>query len=122
MAAIVTDTGRSRGSRYAVRSRFDRKMIDYVLVDDAGKVRLLVELDDRTHDAARDAARDAMTARAGYVTLRVNGVVARDAYLLKGAINGALGIEPVWMPPTFNPAGAPRAPRGRSARPNSPRA
>ncbi len=121
MGALITHTPWSGiRSLYAVRSRFDRKIVDFVLVDDAGKVRLLVELDDRTHDVAKDAARDAMTARAGYRTLRVNGVVARDPYLLKAAVDGALGLEPVWSPPVFNPVGEPRAPRGRSARPSSP--
>lgn len=122
MAAIVTHADWLMRAPYAVRSRFDRKMIDFLLVDDDGKVRLIVELDDRTHDVTKDAARDAITARAGHSTLRVIGVTARDPYLLKAAIDGALGIATAWTPPGFNPANVPRARRGRSAPPNSPRA
>lgn len=115
MAAIVTHADWLMRAPYAVRSRFDRKMIDFVLVDDDGKVRLIVELDDRTHDAGKDAARDAITARAGHATLRVIGVTARDPHLLKSAVDGALGIATAWTPPVFNPAGGRRAPRDKSA-------
>ena len=86
------------------RNRFDRKIVDFVLLDDAGCVRLLIELDDRMHDAGRDAERDAMTAQAGYRTLRINGVAARDLHMLTAAVDDALGCAPRWSPPEFSPA------------------
>lgn len=60
------------GSRdyLSIRARFSQKVVDYVVLDDALEVVVLVELDDRTHRAGKDAVRDAMTAAAGYVTLR----------------------------------------------------
>ncbi|MGE0801446.1 MAG: DUF2726 domain-containing protein [Lautropia sp.] len=54
----------------SIRARFAQKVVDFVLLDGAFEVVALVELDDRTHRTERDAARDAMTAAAGYVTLR----------------------------------------------------
>jgi very-short-patch-repair endonuclease len=70
MGALMT--GRhAQGKHQATRSTFDRKIVDYVLLDDNLDVVLLVELDDRTHDSAKDASRDAMTSQAGYRTLRV---------------------------------------------------
>ena len=54
----------------SIRGRFAQKVIDFVLIDEAFGVVALVELDDRTHRTERDAVRDAMTASAGYVTLR----------------------------------------------------
>lgn len=58
--------------RTAMRNRFDRKIVDYVLEDRAtGKVVAIIELDDRTHKATKDRARDAMTESAGYRTLRL---------------------------------------------------
>lgn len=54
----------------AIRGRFAQKVVDFVLLDGALEVVALVELDDRTHRVERDAERDAMTASAGYVTLR----------------------------------------------------
>lgn len=54
----------------SIRSRFSQKVVDFVLLDGCFEVVALVELDDRTHRVERDAERDAMTAAAGYVTLR----------------------------------------------------
>jgi hypothetical protein len=53
MAAIVTTAGGSNGRRRGSRNTFDRKIIDFVLFDDDGNVKLLVELDDRTHRSDR---------------------------------------------------------------------
>jgi hypothetical protein len=58
----------------ADRNAFSQKIVDFVVVDPTiGKVVALVELDDRSHDAVKDRARDAMTARAGYKTIRIPG-------------------------------------------------
>ena len=56
----------------ADRNAFSQKIVDFVIVDPTvGKVIALVELDDRSHDAAKDRKRDAMTAGAGYKTIRI---------------------------------------------------
>lgn len=60
----------AEGKDFATRSTFDRKIVDFVLLDANLEVALLIELDDRTHKAAKDAARDAMTRQSGYTTLR----------------------------------------------------
>jgi very-short-patch-repair endonuclease len=52
------------------RNRFDRKIVDFVVVDDKMEVMAIVELDDWSHKAEKDQARDAMTAAAGYKTAR----------------------------------------------------
>jgi len=71
MGALMAPDVRGGGSEYlSIRSRFAQKVVDYVVLDDALEVVALVELDDRTHRLEKDAARDAMTAAAGYVTLR----------------------------------------------------
>ena len=54
----------------SIRARYAQKVVDFVLLDGACEVVALVELDDRTHRVEKDATRDAMTAAAGYVTLR----------------------------------------------------
>lgn len=72
MGAIMkTKSGLDQGTARGVRNRFDRKIIDFVIVDGNMDVVALVELDDRTHVAERDVLRDAMTAAAGYVTVRM---------------------------------------------------
>lgn len=80
MGAIMdAERGLEAGTRQSVRNRFDRKIVDFVIVDDDANVLLLVELDDRTHDAAKDRLRDEITAAAGYSTMRIRGREARDA-------------------------------------------
>lgn len=73
MGALLAAPRRpGRQSNPADRNAFSQKIVDFVIVDPAvGKVLALVELDDRSHNLARDRARDAMTARAGYETIRI---------------------------------------------------
>ncbi len=120
MGALLKVAGGEQRGRTGARNSFAQKMVDFVLLDDGGQVRLLVELDDRMHNTAKDKARDAMTASAGYTTLRVQGANARDLHLLKAAIDERLGNPPSRSPPVFNPAGAPRRQRGTSALLNIP--
>jgi len=69
-ALMAPDVRGGSGHYLAIRGRFAQKVVDFVILDDALEVVALVELDDRTHQQEKDAARDAMTAAAGYVTLR----------------------------------------------------
>jgi very-short-patch-repair endonuclease len=72
MGALIEATkGLSRKDHVSVRNRFDRKVVDFVLEDRAsGDVLALIELDDRTHNAAKDRSRDEITEAAGYRTVR----------------------------------------------------
>jgi hypothetical protein len=69
-ALMAPDVRGGTGHYLSIRGRFAQKVVDFVILDDALEVVALVELDDRTHRQEKDAARDAMTAAAGYVTLR----------------------------------------------------
>jgi very-short-patch-repair endonuclease len=70
-ALIEAKKGLSRKDHVAVRNRFDRKVVDFVLEDRAsGDVLALIELDDRTHNTAKDRSRDEITKAAGYRTVR----------------------------------------------------
>lgn len=58
------------------RNAFSQKIVDFVAQDRAtGNIVALIEVDDRTHNPIRDARRDAMTAGAGYATIRIPGSV-----------------------------------------------
>jgi very-short-patch-repair endonuclease len=71
-ALVKAKTGLSKAQHAAVRNRFNQKIVDFVLEDrSTGNVVALVELDDRTHDAAKDSRRDALTLAAGYRTVRI---------------------------------------------------
>jgi hypothetical protein len=69
-ALMAPDVDGGTPEYLSIRSRFAQKVVDFVVLDDALEVVALVELDDRTHRLDKDAVRDAMTAAAGYVTLR----------------------------------------------------
>ncbi|MEM5312348.1 DUF2726 domain-containing protein [Paraburkholderia sp. JHI869] len=69
MSAIIAPNGYAR-SRHAAFNKIARKRVDFVICTDRLQLVVLVELDDRTHDAGRDAKRDAMTRSAGIRTIR----------------------------------------------------
>lgn len=74
MAALVDpDVGRrENGAEHMrLRGKVAQKRIDFVAQDRTnGAVVALIELDDRTHNIAKDAERDALTAAAGFRTIR----------------------------------------------------
>ena len=75
----------------ATRGRFSQKMIDYLLEDrTSGRIIALVELDDRTHNAARDAKRDAITRAAGYLTIRLPATRRPSAISVREAVHRVL--------------------------------
>jgi very-short-patch-repair endonuclease len=56
---------------WAVRAKFNRKIVDFVVCTRGTlEVVALVELDDRTHSAGANRKRDEMTQAAGYRTFR----------------------------------------------------
>ncbi|WP_457350897.1 DUF2726 domain-containing protein [Sphingomonas sp. UYP23] len=68
------------GHYLRTRYKFSSKIVDFVIEDRAsGAILALVELDDRSHDAARDRQRDAMTASAGYRTVRLHAGTSTSA-------------------------------------------
>lgn len=71
-ALLQPKAGFGRKEAMRTRNRFSQKNVDFVTEDRAsGAILALVELDDRSHAALRDRKRDAMTASAGYRTIRL---------------------------------------------------
>jgi very-short-patch-repair endonuclease len=90
-ALIDGKKGLSRKDGTAVRNRFDRKRIDFVLEErSTGDVLALVELDDRTHSQAKDRSRDEITAAAGFLTVRLRAGGRLDQASVQDAITAAL--------------------------------
>jgi very-short-patch-repair endonuclease len=71
-AAFLTVDGRLlQQEGWAVRAKFNRKIVDYVICTRGTlEIVALVELDDRTHSAGANRKRDEMTQAAGYRTFR----------------------------------------------------
>jgi very-short-patch-repair endonuclease len=80
MAAIVRPKYLEGDYRFiAAFRKMSQKRIDFVVCKrDSLEVRCLVELDDSSHDALRDQLRDAITAKAGYRTVRVRAARRYD--------------------------------------------
>lgn len=94
MGAIVepNTSRRENGREYMrLRGKVAQKVVDFVAQDRKnGKIVALIELDDKTHQSEKDAARDAITAAAGYKTLRWNSRKKPDA----NEIRSSLRLEP----------------------------
>lgn len=70
MSALVDAASANSKQAYRDRLRVAQQRIDFVVADGEGKVIAIIELDDRTHNAAKDKLRDQRTEQAGYRTIR----------------------------------------------------
>jgi len=97
-AALIT-------SPFSHRNRYDRKIADFVLCDPSLQIRVVVELDDASHEGrgAHDKAREALLTTAGYKVLRFSNVPDEDE--LKRRVEALLP-----------PASAPVAAKARKTR------
>lgn len=86
MSAIMKPLRIDDGNNQAARNKIDRKVVDFVIYSKAFELVCVVELDDRTHKAARDLSRDAMTAGANIKTLRWRSTDKPTAELLRQAV------------------------------------
>jgi very-short-patch-repair endonuclease len=90
MGALVDPPGYFHGvQRVRARIPYQSKMVDFVVYDGKkNEVVALVELDDYSHDneEERDANRDAITAEAGYATVRVDGRRLPDQAALRDLV------------------------------------
>jgi len=71
-ALLAPGSQQGRRLRPSDSEDFARLVVDFVIVDPASSAILaLVEMEDRLAEPHQDDARDAMTARAGYKTIRI---------------------------------------------------
>lgn len=81
------------------RYRFAQKIVDFVIVRrDTAEVIALVELDDSSHDRLKDAERDAMTASAGYCTIRIPVRPQPTLDSVRAALGDIIAIHPTGIP------------------------
>lgn len=87
------------------------RVADFVLIDDTGKVRLIVEIDERTHRTDEDIARFKMLAGAHYKTLRIRNPEGITYAELRGLLDDMLLTPEVMAEPRLR-----SVPRTTSAR------
>ena len=69
-SALITN------QNYKIRNRFNRKVTDFVILDQTYNVLVIIELDDPSHigKEQEDAERDAMLEEAGYRVIRYTSI------------------------------------------------
>jgi len=92
-ALIAPAKGLPSKERLWTHRRYGQKVVDFVLQDRAsGKIIVLVELDDRTHNEAKDRERDKITAAGGYPTIRLTAKMRPTRVSVAAALKPVLGI------------------------------
>ena len=87
-ALLDPAVSRSDGKAYyRLRGMFSQKIVDFVAQRRSdGSVVAVIELDDRTHDAAKDIKRDSMLATAGYRVVRWNSKAKPAAAVIRAEL------------------------------------
>ena len=71
----------------SLRGTFSQKVVDFVAQDrGSGTVLALIELDDRTHNAAKDNKRDEMLREGGYKVVRWQSTAKPDDAAIRDAL------------------------------------
>ncbi|MFM0051497.1 DUF2726 domain-containing protein [Caballeronia grimmiae] len=85
MSAIIEPISNGKQGTIDFR-RISQKLVDYAVYDRQLALVAVVELDDRTHDAARDAVRDGYLASAGIRTIRFQSKAKPDENGIRAAL------------------------------------
>lgn len=87
--------GLDRSTYFRTFNRFCSKRVDFVVEDRAtGRILMLIELDDATHNRRNDQDRDRLTTRAGYTTVRLPASERPTAESVRRHIGHALEADP----------------------------
>ena len=105
MGALMNPAkGLRKSDWWTTFNKFSPKRVDFVVEDPTtGRIILLIELDDRSHDGRMDRDRDALTRHAGYTTLRLPAGERHTARSVSNRIDHALGAQ---LPPMPKPSHA----------------
>lgn len=96
MNAFIRPAGGLERKRYAAtRGTFAQKHVDFLVCEpDTLEVLAIIELDDRSHSLEKDNARDAITAAAGYRTLRFHSRNKPDIEDIRSIFADLLAAKP----------------------------
>ncbi|MEM6409907.1 MAG: DUF2726 domain-containing protein [Pseudomonadota bacterium] len=93
MGALMNPAkGLSKSDWWTTFNKFSSKRVDFVVEDPAtGKIIVLIELDDRSHNRRNDKDRDTLTKHAGYRTVRLPAGERHTQASIKRRIDEVLG-------------------------------
>lgn len=86
MSALIEAASGDKKKAHSDRLKIAQQRVDYVICDKSCKVIAVVELDDKTHSAAKDQLRDARIQQAGLRTVRIQSKNRPDVEALRAAI------------------------------------
>jgi hypothetical protein len=95
MGALIIPASTNKSIAHADRLRVAQQRVDFVVCDRACNVTVVVELDDRTHQAGKDQRRDERLNQAAIRTVRFqsknkpDGQAIREAVLGQGSVRVA---------------------------------
>jgi hypothetical protein len=95
MGALIVPASTNKATAHADRLRVAQQRVDFVICDRACNVTVVVELDDRTHHAAKDQRRDARLNQGAIRTVRFQSKDKPDAQAIRAAVLGPTAVAPV---------------------------
>ncbi len=103
MSAILQTTETDRKKAYGDHLRIAQQRVDYLVCRADGSIVAVVELDDKTHQAAKDKVRDERLHQAGIRTLRFESRRKPAVPALRDALIPPPAVEtPRAAPPTLH--------------------
>lgn len=88
MGALIAPASSDKKIAHADRLRVAQQRVDFVICDKACKVVVVIELDDRTHQASKDQRRDDRLQQGGIRTVRFQSKNRPDAAAIRDAVLG----------------------------------
>lgn len=88
MGALIAPASSDRKVAHADRLRVAQQRVDFVICDRSCKVALVIELDDRTHQAGKDQRRDERLQQGGVRTVRFQSKDKPGAQAIREAVSG----------------------------------
>jgi hypothetical protein len=100
MSAILQASSDNRKQAYSDFLKIAQHRVDYLVCDKQCAIIAVVELDDRTHSAAKDALRDSRLEQAGIRTVRVPSKNKPTKEELHNLVVGSSAAKPSLVPVT----------------------
>ena len=91
MGALIVPASTNKSIAHADRLRVAQQRVDFVVCDRACHVTVVIELDDRTHQAGKDQRRDERLHQGAIRTVRFQSKNKPQAHAIREAVLGIAG-------------------------------
>ena len=93
MGALIVPASTNKATAHADRLRVAQQRVDFVICDRSCNVTVVIELDDRTHQAAKDQRRDERLLQGAIRTVRFQSMNKPDAQAIREAVLGPVAVQ-----------------------------